>query len=184
MQALSLKTDSVAHSWPKRRSDDWLNHAERRHPRDEKRLQMTAFGGVRSRASSCPTRPVTPEVAGSSPVAPVKVPANRHIALSDRTRKSTDYTNARSSGAETAKKDAKPPSRVTISRRFRPRRHRPGRRRATTQNGRRSRLYHASRSNPERAIPAVVTDRIDGTPGCKRGRRRSPRPAVAPKLAS
>jgi hypothetical protein len=29
----------------------------------------------------CHDRPVTPEVAGSSPVAPVKVPANRHIVL-------------------------------------------------------------------------------------------------------
>src|SRR5918995_5962475 len=32
---------------------------------------MTAFGDVRRQASLCPTRPVTPEVAGSSPVAPV-----------------------------------------------------------------------------------------------------------------
>jgi hypothetical protein len=30
-------------------------------------------------------RPVTPEVAGSSPVAPAKVPANRHIVLSQQT---------------------------------------------------------------------------------------------------
>jgi hypothetical protein len=30
-------------------------------------------------------RPVTPEVAGSSPVAPIKIPANRHIALSVQT---------------------------------------------------------------------------------------------------
>jgi hypothetical protein len=30
-------------------------------------------------------RPVTPEVAGSSPVAPVKVPANRHVVLSSQT---------------------------------------------------------------------------------------------------
>jgi hypothetical protein len=34
---------------------------------------MTTFGEVRRRASLCLTRPVTPEVAGSSPVAPVKV---------------------------------------------------------------------------------------------------------------
>ncbi len=39
--------------------------------RSRKYLQMTLFRGVRRRASLCPTRPVTPEVAGSSPVAPV-----------------------------------------------------------------------------------------------------------------
>ena len=40
--------------------------------RSRKYLQTTLFRGVRRRASLCPTRPVTPEVAGSSPVAPVK----------------------------------------------------------------------------------------------------------------
>jgi hypothetical protein len=45
----------VAQSWPKRRLDDWLNHAAL-------------------------TRPVTPEVAGSSPVAPAsEVPAHGHF---------------------------------------------------------------------------------------------------------
>jgi hypothetical protein len=34
---------------------------------------MRLFGGVRRRTSSSPTRPVTPEVAGSSPVAPVSL---------------------------------------------------------------------------------------------------------------
>ncbi len=34
---------------------------------------------------SSPYRPVTPEVAGSSPVAPVKVLANRRIVLSEKT---------------------------------------------------------------------------------------------------
>ena len=34
-------------------------------------LQMRPFGELRRRPSLCPTRPVTPEVAGSSPVAPV-----------------------------------------------------------------------------------------------------------------
>jgi hypothetical protein len=33
--------------------------------------------------------PVTPEVAGSSPVSPVKVPANQRIVLSVETREST-----------------------------------------------------------------------------------------------
>jgi hypothetical protein len=33
---------------------------------------MNTFRGVRRRASLCPTRPVTPEVAGSSPVAPAE----------------------------------------------------------------------------------------------------------------
>jgi hypothetical protein len=43
-----------------------------------KYLQMMPFGRVRRRAPLCPTRPVTPEVAGSSPVAPVfEVPACR-----------------------------------------------------------------------------------------------------------
>ena len=60
----------LAHSWPKRRLDDWLNHAERPSPQDEKCLQMGPLRGVRRRASLCRTRPVTPEVAGSSPVAP------------------------------------------------------------------------------------------------------------------
>jgi hypothetical protein len=52
-------------SWPKRRLDDWLNHAKWRRPRDENYLQMSPFRGVRRWVSSCPNRPVTPEVAGS-----------------------------------------------------------------------------------------------------------------------
>jgi hypothetical protein len=67
------RQDFVAHSWPKRRSDDWLNHAEPVRRRVEKYLQIGPFRGVRRRTSSCPTRPVTPEVAGSSPVAPVSL---------------------------------------------------------------------------------------------------------------
>jgi hypothetical protein len=39
--------------------------------RAKKDLQMRPFRGVRCQASLYPTRPVTPEVAGSSPVAPV-----------------------------------------------------------------------------------------------------------------
>ena len=62
----------MAHSWPKRRSDVWLNHAEPRQPRGEKYLQMRPVRDVRRRASLCLARPVTPEVAGSSPVAPVE----------------------------------------------------------------------------------------------------------------
>jgi hypothetical protein len=61
----------MAHSWPKRRLDDWLNNAETMSLRSEKHLQMSLFRGVCRGASSCPSRPVTPEVAGSSPVAPV-----------------------------------------------------------------------------------------------------------------
>jgi hypothetical protein len=76
---------SVAHSWPKRRLDDWLNHAERKGLRRGKHLQMRLFGGVRRRASPCPTRPVTPEVAGSSPVAPVKSLQIGRSVLSDVT---------------------------------------------------------------------------------------------------
>src|ERR687887_441243 len=37
----------------------------------KKHMQMSRFGGVRQPTSSWPNRPVTPEVAGSSPVAPV-----------------------------------------------------------------------------------------------------------------
>src|SRR5437667_4316392 len=66
-----------------RRSDDWLNHAERSQPRSEKRLQITSFRRVRHRASLCPTRAVTPEVAGSSPVAPAsKFPCKQEFLLS------------------------------------------------------------------------------------------------------
>jgi hypothetical protein len=50
-----------------------------------------------------------------------------------------DYTNVCSRRAQTAQKGAETPSRVTISSRFRPHRNRPRARRATTQNGRRSR---------------------------------------------
>jgi hypothetical protein len=54
--------------------------------RSEKSLQMSPFGGVRRRAWLSPTRPVTPEVAGSSPVAPAKIPANEYyFALSSLT---------------------------------------------------------------------------------------------------
>jgi len=66
-----LRRVSVVHSWPKRRSDDWLNHAERWRPAGKQHLQMRLFRDVHRRASPYPTRPVTPEVAGSSPVAPV-----------------------------------------------------------------------------------------------------------------
>ena len=65
----------VAHSWPKRRLDDWLNHAVPRRLPSHKALQMIPFAGTRRQTSSCPIRPVTPEVAGSSPVAPVALNA-------------------------------------------------------------------------------------------------------------
>src|SRR6266542_1498231 len=61
---------SVAHSWPKRRFDVWLNHAEPAWRPSKKYLQMMMLRGVRRQALRCLTRPVTPEVAGSSPVAP------------------------------------------------------------------------------------------------------------------
>jgi hypothetical protein len=85
-------------------------------------------------------RPVTPEVAGSSPVAPVKIPANWHIVLSVQTpdlarlhRRVFDEGRNSQNRFETRRG-------VTISSRFRPRRHRPRTRRATTQNDRRSKL--------------------------------------------
>jgi hypothetical protein len=58
------RQDFVAHSWPKRRFDDWLNHAESMRRQVEKCLQMRPYRGNRRRPSSCLTRPVTPEVAG------------------------------------------------------------------------------------------------------------------------
>jgi hypothetical protein len=75
------RQDLAAHSWPKRRLEDWFNHAESMSRRGKKCLQMIPYGGNRRRPSSCLTRPVTPEVAGSSPGAPAKVPANRHLLL-------------------------------------------------------------------------------------------------------
>jgi hypothetical protein len=92
------RQDFMAHSWPKRRSDDWLNHAERRRGQSQKCLQTTAFRDVRRRASWCPTRPVTPEVAGSIPVAPVSKSACKWGlavafpgALTDRERTSATH---------------------------------------------------------------------------------------------
>jgi hypothetical protein len=67
----------VARSWPKRQFDDWLNHAEPRQRGREKCLQMRPFRDVRRRASFCPTRPVTPEVAGSPPPAAPRRPPRR-----------------------------------------------------------------------------------------------------------
>src|SRR6266545_8188445 len=80
-----MRQHLVAHSWPKRRLEDWLNHAALGWLSSQKTLQMRLFRGVRCLASWCPTRSVTPEVAGSSPVAPVQIPANWHIALSVQT---------------------------------------------------------------------------------------------------
>jgi len=74
-QAVTLPRETrffVAHSWPKRRLDDWVNHAEQGGVEGEKHLQMSVFGDERRRVLWHPIRPVTPEVAGSSPVAPVK----------------------------------------------------------------------------------------------------------------
>src|SRR5919109_3602612 len=82
----------VAQSWPKRLFDNWLNHAGPRQRNGEKSLQMKPFRDVRRWASLCLTRPVTPEVAGSSPVAPVKVPANSRIVLSGLDARSAPTT--------------------------------------------------------------------------------------------
>jgi hypothetical protein len=47
----------VAHSWPKRRSDDWLNHAEQSQARNEKTLISGSFTGgtiqVTHRGAGC-----------------------------------------------------------------------------------------------------------------------------------
>ena len=61
----------MAHSWPERQEDDRRSHAACRAFERETALQMKAFVTVRRRPWLSLTRPVTPEVAGSSPVAPV-----------------------------------------------------------------------------------------------------------------
>jgi Bacterial protein of unknown function (DUF899) len=100
---------------------------------------MWPFRGVRRRASWRPTRPVTPEVAGSSPVAPVKVAANQNVVLSVQTPDSAPTTQASWRADPKRSKTARNPSPVTTSSRFRPSRDRPRRRRATTQDGRQAR---------------------------------------------
>src|SRR6266536_3859172 len=66
-----LANSLISHLWPKRRLKDPRNHVERRPLQSEDALQTTPFRRDRAWPSSHPTRPVTPEVAGSSPVAPV-----------------------------------------------------------------------------------------------------------------
>jgi hypothetical protein len=67
---------AAAHSWPKRRSQDLCNHAAQVRRSHKNVLQMSEFEVARRQTSLYPNRPVTPEVAGSSPVAPaLKVPA-------------------------------------------------------------------------------------------------------------
>jgi hypothetical protein len=66
----------AAHWWPKRREQDLRNHAAQLRRKHTNALQMNEFEVARRQASLHPKRPVTPEVAGSSPVAPVfEVPA-------------------------------------------------------------------------------------------------------------
>src|SRR6266516_73755 len=64
--------------------------------------------------------PVTPEVAGSSPVAPVKAPANGLLCCQAGRGNRADYTNARSGRVESGQNGAKPPCEATISSRFAP----------------------------------------------------------------
>jgi hypothetical protein len=72
---------SVAHSWPKRRLDDPLNHAVRRTPEGGKYLQMRPFRGVRRQSSVSLTRPVTPEGRGfeSRRSPSLEVPASKPL---------------------------------------------------------------------------------------------------------
>jgi hypothetical protein len=97
----------VAHSWPKRRLDDWLNHAEWSKPPGKKGLQMTTFRDVCRRSSLCLTRPVTPEVAGSSPVAPVKYLQIRMLRCHNRRQICADYTDLSAATPETARSGPK-----------------------------------------------------------------------------
>jgi hypothetical protein len=71
---------SVAHSWAKRRFKDLRNQAAWAQLQGEKALQMREIEEVYRQTSLYLKRPVTPEVAGSSPVAPAQeVPGNRHF---------------------------------------------------------------------------------------------------------
>jgi hypothetical protein len=98
-------------------------------------------------------RPVTPEVAGSSPVAPAKMPAKLHLLFLcclSRRRIRPDYTDFFAARPETRENGPKPLAGLSISSRFRPHSDRPRKRRATTRNGRRSRLHQPSPPNATR----------------------------------
>jgi DNA-binding CsgD family transcriptional regulator len=113
----------------------------RRSPDDDwrKALLPHRFPGRFGSAPESRIRPVTPEVAGSSPVAPVKVPANRHVVLSVWTPDRTRLHRLFAARPNTRENGPKPVPRVVISSHFRPWADRSRRRPATTQNGRRSR---------------------------------------------
>jgi hypothetical protein len=76
-----------------------------------KPLLVRVFRAVGWMIVAPPARPVTPEVAGSSPVAPAKSTLQIPILCCQARRASrADYTNVRSRRVETAKKGAKPGS--------------------------------------------------------------------------
>ena len=112
-------------------------------------------------------RPVTPEVAGSSPVAPVKVPANLSILLSAQTPgRGQLHTLSTESTRKRPKKRPKPRLGATISSRFWPREGPLRKRRATTRNGRRSRFRQTS-ADSAYATPRGLPSRArvtEGTP--------------------
>jgi hypothetical protein len=60
----------LVHTWSKRRLNEWLNHAAQMWIRTQKAQQIGRFTLARRPLTTRPIRPVTPEVAGSSPVAP------------------------------------------------------------------------------------------------------------------
>jgi hypothetical protein len=72
---------------PSRRRSPEAPARARQSPQDEGRKALLSAGiPAYSRPSrNNQDRPVTPEVAGSSPVAPVKIPANRQVVLSVQT---------------------------------------------------------------------------------------------------
>jgi hypothetical protein len=84
-----------------------------------------------------PLRPVTPEVAGSSPVAPVKIPANQHVVLSDLTAAWRRLHTLFSSRRRNGQRPPETQSRGDALKPIQAESDRPRRPRAITRNGRR-----------------------------------------------
>jgi hypothetical protein len=87
-------------------------------------------------------------------------------------------------GPETRENRPKPGDRVSIPSRFRSHSGRPRARRATTRNGRRSRLQLRSPSSAGRAVSAAVRERIEGPPASRGVLAVSLNRRSNPKLAS
>jgi hypothetical protein len=150
---------------PSRRRSPEAPARARQSPQDEGRKALLSAGiPAYSRPSrNNQDRPVTPEVAGSSPVAPVKIPAKWHIALSGRTRKSGRLHKRAFGWGRNGRKPTETLPGVAKTSRSWSRRGRPRSRRATTRNGRRSRLSQRRRriqlkSSQPRPVPKAVIE--------------------------